>query len=600
MALRGRIAGYAFSASALVFATSCTCNSQFPLEEEIPIPTPEQTIEDGQNGINVNGNGEEPNPINHSPKALGQNVGVDEDTFIDIVLQGTDEDNDILTARITHNPFNGVIKDLEDNVVRYTPNSDFHGRDYFRFVVNDRLVDSTTGKVNINVKNINDAPVIEPIPAKYVQEGGYASVFLRSYISDPDGDTFSIEKTSGPGEIVYGTFSYHDQEDIDLENNQYVVGIKVTDDEGTQAHASFDLIQQDTEPAQLTVRSETLSSGLEAIVINDDVDYFPEQYHRRPQASIAVDSGGSPLIVYRNEEGYGNNLSYAKLLGETWVGGIIDSSGYATYSAIVFDQSDKPHISYTGNGSGAGEDLFYATIEESKWVTSEVDNSASVGLENDIALDSEGKVHISHWSWAEDTLKLSSNVSGEWVNETIQPASWSSTSIVLDNEDYVHIACHAQGGVNYVTNMSGNWESSAIGSYHHLNSILRMDSEQRLHVISHDTQSFYHSTRENGEWVSEKIIDNSPDFIKLGQTLSVAIDDNGRMAVPYILASEQLYLATNNGGDWQRFVVDDREGYRNPEITSDGSGNVHVSVLFDLGDLFSLKYITFDPDYFTE
>jgi len=59
-------------------------------------------------------------------------------------------------------------------------------------------------------------------------------------------------------------------------------------------------------------------------------------------------------------------------------------------------------------------------------------------------------------------------------------------------------------------------------------------------------------------------------------------------------------LATNNGGDWQRFVVDDRGGYRNPEITSDGSGNVHVSVLFDLGDLFSLKHITFDPDYFTE
>jgi len=106
---------------------------------------------------------------NHPPVANPQSVTVLRNTPSNIILTGSDPDqDDPLTFTVTSGPSNGSLSGNPPNVV-YTPTPGYSGADSFMFKVNDGKVDSAPATVSIQVSSMlpTAAPVLSPGSGSY-------------------------------------------------------------------------------------------------------------------------------------------------------------------------------------------------------------------------------------------------------------------------------------------------------------------------------------------------------------------------------------------------------------------------------------------------
>ncbi len=92
--------------------------------------------------------------VNRGPVAYDQSVSLDEDGELEIILSGSDEDDDSLTYEKVDSPIYGVLIGIGQNVV-YVPNENYQGDDSFTFIVNDEISDSNVAVVSIEVEPVN-------------------------------------------------------------------------------------------------------------------------------------------------------------------------------------------------------------------------------------------------------------------------------------------------------------------------------------------------------------------------------------------------------------------------------------------------------------
>ncbi|MSU59245.1 MAG: tandem-95 repeat protein, partial [Pedosphaera sp.] len=128
--------------------------------------------------------------VNNVPSALAQSVGLDEDTFADITLQGADLEGDPLTFSIVTPPVYGSLTGSGANRT-YTPAPNFHGLDSFTFKVNDGLVDSAPATVSITVAPVNDPPVAQSQSVS-LDEDTPTAIGLGVFDVDGDALTFTV------------------------------------------------------------------------------------------------------------------------------------------------------------------------------------------------------------------------------------------------------------------------------------------------------------------------------------------------------------------------------------------------------------------------
>lgn len=187
-------------------------------------------------------------PVADAPRALGKSLTLDQDTFVNFTLDGTDPDTiddagtcttfagadgDIRILSVS-TPLNGAA--ITDDIggaltlpsgsvtkgngnglaVRYTPNASFFGEDFVTFTVQDRCGLTHNAVANFTVNRVPVAPV-PPVAANFftsVDEDSYVLVELRLSTTpdltatyDPDlnyGDTVvlsSISTPPGNGEV---------------------------------------------------------------------------------------------------------------------------------------------------------------------------------------------------------------------------------------------------------------------------------------------------------------------------------------------------------------------------------------------------------------
>ncbi len=89
--------------------------------------------------------------INAAPVAYDQAVLIGQATDRNIVLTGTDADNDLLRYRIVEGPSFGALTELSAGVYVYTPAAGFYGPDTFTYKANDGRDDSNVATVSITV-----------------------------------------------------------------------------------------------------------------------------------------------------------------------------------------------------------------------------------------------------------------------------------------------------------------------------------------------------------------------------------------------------------------------------------------------------------------
>jgi hypothetical protein len=95
--------------------------------------------------------------VNSPPQALSQNYSTNEDNSLTFVLNGIDNDSDVLSYSLLSGPYFGSLQG-ELPSLKYIPNDNFHGIDSLQFRVNDGIQFSDTASVRINVESVNDLP----------------------------------------------------------------------------------------------------------------------------------------------------------------------------------------------------------------------------------------------------------------------------------------------------------------------------------------------------------------------------------------------------------------------------------------------------------
>jgi hypothetical protein len=186
--------------------------------------------------------------------------------------------------------------------------------------------------------------------------------------------------------------------------------------------------------------------------------------------SLALDADGKAHISYF----YSTNrdLKYATNKSGAWVTETVDSEGYVgPDTSLALDSEEKAHISYYDWNN---DDPKYATNKSGAWVTETVDSEGYVGSYTSLALDSEGKVHISYYDGTNDDLKYATNKSGVWAFETVDyhvrpgDEGGPEISLALDEEGKAHISYYHDGmhdELKYATNKSGVWVKEMLEDY---------------------------------------------------------------------------------------------------------------------------------------
>ena len=91
------------------------------------------------------------NAQNNTPIATDLHYSTKINTQLELKLIGSDLDfNDELKYEVLSQPNNGTIE-VNNNIVTYSPNSNFTGLDSFNFKVNDGTAESSTKSVYITV-----------------------------------------------------------------------------------------------------------------------------------------------------------------------------------------------------------------------------------------------------------------------------------------------------------------------------------------------------------------------------------------------------------------------------------------------------------------
>ena len=110
---------------------------------------------------------------NTAPVADAQNVALDKNGSLDIVLTGSDQENDPLTFIVVDEPMYGTLTGTAPNLT-YTPNINFVGDDSFTFKVNDGYDDSEVVTVSISVIDPNPPIIYENADDLCYEDNTYA------------------------------------------------------------------------------------------------------------------------------------------------------------------------------------------------------------------------------------------------------------------------------------------------------------------------------------------------------------------------------------------------------------------------------------------
>jgi len=135
---------------------------------------------------------------NNPPTAGNDSATVDEDSVansVNVLANDTDADGDTpAITSVTQASHGSVAITGGGTGLTYTPTPDYNGPDSFTYTISDGRGGTDTATVSVTVTNTPDAPVLESIGNKSVDENTTLTFSINA--TDPDGDTleYSVQQ----------------------------------------------------------------------------------------------------------------------------------------------------------------------------------------------------------------------------------------------------------------------------------------------------------------------------------------------------------------------------------------------------------------------
>ncbi|MBU0456714.1 MAG: Ig-like domain-containing protein [Nanoarchaeota archaeon] len=160
------------------------------------------TINDGYGGQDTATVTITVNSVNDAPVAVDDNASTLESAllYLNVLANDYDPEGDSLTIVSVSNPASGTAF-ISGFLVGYLPDANFAGIDTFTYTISDGNGGQDTATVTFTVKPINDAPVLNSIGNKEVDEGKLLGFTISA--SDIDNDPLTYSADNLPAGAVF-------------------------------------------------------------------------------------------------------------------------------------------------------------------------------------------------------------------------------------------------------------------------------------------------------------------------------------------------------------------------------------------------------------
>ena len=277
-------------------------------------------------------------PENKPPIASNIQTTTAFETAIDILLLGSDPDNDALTYELVETPVNGIVE-LVGDVAHYQPAVGYSGLDRFTYRVSDGELISEPAQVEINIEaRKNTAPVAESIELSLLQgENLYFTLQgidaendpLEYYVlNQPDagylsGQLPNLEYTASAEFTGKLTFEYKVNDGL---ADSEIATVSLIIIPANQIPTTSDLFYSTDEGEP--VEGVLQGSDIESEVLTYLIETAPQH------GSL---SGVFPDFVYSPDAGFNGNDSFSYK--------VFDGEGYSTVADVlitVYPVNDAP------------------------------------------------------------------------------------------------------------------------------------------------------------------------------------------------------------------------------------------------------------------
>lgn len=244
--------------------------------------------------------------------------------------------------------------------------------------------------------------------------------------------------------------------------------------------------------------------------------------------SLTLDSKQHPHICYADYgTAYGSKLRYAHWDGKEWKKEAIrlNSEVIASYSSIGLDANDNPTIAfYEYRGArGTNNHIRLRTVRWNGkyWEVTTIDGQEGSGKMNNMAVDSNGHLHLAYANVASGEMRYAFWNGESWSLETIEGRP--------QTQQYVGLTCG-----------------------------IAIDKADRPHVVylNATTLQIKYAVRIDGHW-THQVVDAIGGATEDFDRSSIAFDEQGRVYLGYYDPGRGiLKVAHKEGPNWMVEIVD--------------------------------------------